>query len=69
MRGCVKGENGRADSPRGESYEYKEIKLDNEEEKKFFEGSMAWDLVIDGKEVSFWTPPPHGRPFRMLTHG
>jgi hypothetical protein len=35
----------------GESYEYKELKLDNADDKAFFEGAMAWDLVVDGKEV------------------
>ena len=34
----------------GESYAYKKIDLSNEEDKKFFEAAMAWDLVIDGKE-------------------
>lgn len=37
-------------APDWESYDYKELKLDNAEDKAFFEGAMAWDLVIDGKE-------------------
>ncbi|ORX41290.1 hypothetical protein BD324DRAFT_55327 [Kockovaella imperatae] len=36
-------------APDWESYEYKEISLDNEEDKKFFEGAMAWDLEMSGK--------------------
>ena len=38
-------------APDWESYEY--VKLDvkgNEEDKKFFEAALAWDLEIDGKK-------------------
>ena len=34
----------------GESYSYKQINLSNPEDKEFFEGAMAWDLVVGGKE-------------------
>ena len=37
-------------APDWESYEYKELKLDNADDKAFFEGAMAWDLVIDSRE-------------------
>ncbi|WVQ94239.1 hypothetical protein IAU59_001317 [Kwoniella sp. CBS 9459] len=37
-------------APDWESYSYKKLDISNEDDKKFFEGSMAWDLVIDGKE-------------------
>jgi hypothetical protein len=39
----------------GESYSYKALDVKNEEDKKFFEAAMAWDLVVDGKEVSFFS--------------
>jgi elongation factor 1-gamma len=37
-------------APDWESYEYKKLDTSNEEDKKFFEAALAWDLVIDGKE-------------------
>ncbi|WWC97498.1 hypothetical protein V866_004381 [Kwoniella sp. B9012] len=38
-------------APDWESYSYKKLDVDgNADDKKFFEGAMAWDLVIDGKE-------------------
>jgi hypothetical protein len=36
-------------APDWESYSYEAISLDNEEQKKFFEAALAWDLEIDGK--------------------
>lgn len=46
--GCCKSRF--ADPFTDESYEYKKIDLDNQADKEFFEGAMAWDLVVDGKE-------------------
>ncbi|KAH6912149.1 elongation factor 1-gamma [Coprinopsis sp. MPI-PUGE-AT-0042] len=37
-------------APDWESYSYKKLDLANEEDKKFFEGALAWDLEIDGKK-------------------
>lgn len=37
-------------APDWESYEYKKLDISNEEDKKFFEAALAWDLVVDGKE-------------------
>jgi elongation factor 1-gamma len=37
-------------APDWESYAYKAIDLSNTADKEFFEGAMAWDLVVDGKE-------------------
>lgn len=37
-------------APDWESYSYKQINLSNPEDKEFFEGAMAWDLVVGGKE-------------------
>ncbi|WVQ64375.1 uncharacterized protein L199_002538 [Kwoniella botswanensis] len=38
-------------APDWESYSYKKLDVDgNADDKKFFEGAMAWDLVVDGKE-------------------
>jgi elongation factor 1-gamma len=34
----------------GESYEYTRLDVSKPADKEFFEGAMAWDLVIDGKE-------------------
>ena len=34
----------------GESYEFKRLDLSNEEDKAYFEGAMAWELTVDGKE-------------------
>ena len=36
-------------APDWESYAYKKLDLDNEEDKKFFESALAWDLEIEGK--------------------
>ncbi|KAG6377697.1 hypothetical protein JVT61DRAFT_14467 [Boletus reticuloceps] len=36
-------------APDWESYEYKKLDLGNEEDKKFFESALAWDLEVDGK--------------------
>lgn len=36
-------------APDWESYEYKKLDLSSEEDKKFFESALAWDLEIDGK--------------------
>jgi len=36
-------------APDWESYDYKKLDLDNEDDKKFFESALAWDLEIDGK--------------------
>lgn len=37
-------------APDWDSYEYKKLDIDsNEEDKNFFEASLAWDLSIDGK--------------------
>jgi len=37
-------------APDWESYSYELIDLSNEEQKKFFEAALAWDLEIDGKK-------------------
>jgi len=37
-------------APDWESYEYKKLDISSEDDKKFFEAALAWDLVIDGKE-------------------
>ncbi|KAI0043422.1 elongation factor 1-gamma [Auriscalpium vulgare] len=37
-------------APDYESYSYEKIDLENEEQKKFFEAALAWDLEIDGKK-------------------
>ncbi|KIK91775.1 hypothetical protein PAXRUDRAFT_830546 [Paxillus rubicundulus Ve08.2h10] len=37
-------------APDWESYEYKKLDLENEDDKKFFEGALAWDLEVDGKK-------------------
>lgn len=37
-------------APDWESYEYKKLDISNADDKAFFEGAMAWDLVVDGKE-------------------
>lgn len=45
-------------APDWESYDYKKLDLDSEDDKKFFESALAWDLEIgskawkDGKNVS-----------------
>jgi hypothetical protein len=31
-------------------YEFKRLDLSNEEDKAYFEGAMAWELTVDGKE-------------------
>ncbi|KAH7882770.1 hypothetical protein F5I97DRAFT_1908247 [Phlebopus sp. FC_14] len=36
-------------APDWESYDYKKLDLDNADDKTFFEGALAWDLVVDGK--------------------
>jgi hypothetical protein len=37
-------------APDWESYEYKKLDIHgNEEDKKFFEAALAWDLAVDGK--------------------
>ncbi|KAF9238656.1 hypothetical protein BU15DRAFT_75102 [Melanogaster broomeanus] len=36
-------------APDWESYDYKKLDLESEEDKKFFEAALAWDLEIDGK--------------------
>ncbi|EIW76579.1 elongation factor 1-gamma [Coniophora puteana RWD-64-598 SS2] len=36
-------------APDWESYDYKKLDLSNEEDKKFFEAALAWDLEVDGK--------------------
>jgi len=37
-------------APDWDSYEYKRLDIDgSEEDKKFFEAALAWDLSIDGK--------------------
>jgi elongation factor 1-gamma len=36
-------------APDWESYGFKKLDIDNEEDKKFFEAALAWDLEIDGK--------------------
>lgn len=36
-------------APDWESYDYKKLDLDNEDDKKFIESALAWDLEIDGK--------------------
>ena len=37
-------------APDWDSYEYKKLDIDgSEEDKRFFEGTLAWDLSIDGK--------------------
>ncbi|TFK48182.1 elongation factor 1-gamma [Heliocybe sulcata] len=37
-------------APDWESYEFKKLDLDNEEDKQFFEAALAWDLELDGKK-------------------
>ena len=37
-------------APDWESYEYKKLDIyGNEEDKKYFESALAWDLSVDGK--------------------
>jgi len=36
-------------APDWESYAFKKLDLENADDKKFFEGAMAWDLEVDGK--------------------
>jgi len=37
-------------APDWESYEYKKLDIHgNEEDKKYFEAALAWDLAVDGK--------------------
>ena len=36
-------------APDWESYDFKKLDLDNEEDKKYFEAALAWDLELDGK--------------------
>ena len=36
-------------APDYESYDYKKLDLSSEEDEKFFEAALAWDLEIDGK--------------------
>lgn len=36
-------------APDWESFNYKKLDLDDEDDKKFFESGLAWDLEIDGK--------------------
>lgn len=36
-------------APDWESYTYKKLDLDNDDDKKFFESALAWDLELDGK--------------------
>lgn len=36
-------------APDWESYEYKKLDIKNEDDKKFFEAALAWDLEIDSK--------------------
>jgi elongation factor 1-gamma len=36
-------------APDWESYKYERIDMNNEEQKKFLEAALAWDLEIDGK--------------------
>jgi len=36
-------------APDWESYDYKKLDLDSEDDKKFFESALAWDLEIGGK--------------------
>ncbi|KAI9571931.1 hypothetical protein HD554DRAFT_2070381 [Boletus coccyginus] len=36
-------------APDWESYNYKKLDLDSDDDKKFFESALAWDLDIDGK--------------------
>ncbi|OWZ70475.1 hypothetical protein AYX14_04085 [Cryptococcus neoformans] len=37
-------------APDWESYSFKKLDLDNADDKAFFEGAMAWDLVENGRE-------------------
>ena len=37
-------------APDWESYSFTRLDLEKADEKEFFEGAMAWDLVVDGKE-------------------
>ncbi|KAF8056035.1 elongation factor 1-gamma [Lyophyllum atratum] len=37
-------------APDWESYEYVKLDLENEADKAFFEGALAWDLEVDGKK-------------------
>lgn len=37
-------------APDWESYTYEAIDLSNADQKKFFEGALAWDLEVDGKK-------------------
>jgi elongation factor 1-gamma len=38
-------------APDYESYEYKKLDVfENQEDKAFFEGALAWDLEVDGKK-------------------
>ncbi|KAJ3506027.1 hypothetical protein NMY22_g17381 [Coprinellus aureogranulatus] len=37
-------------APDWESYSYTKLDLSKDEDKKFFEGALAWDLEVDGKK-------------------
>ena len=52
-------------APDYESYEYKQLDLSNEEDKKFFEAALAWDLEIDGKA---WVDGKNVSRFLYLIH-
>jgi len=37
-------------APDWESYDYKKLDLSNDDDKKYFEGSLSWDLEVDDKK-------------------
>ncbi|GLB44431.1 putative elongation factor 1-gamma [Lyophyllum shimeji] len=37
-------------APDWESYEYRKLDLEREEDRAFFEGALAWDLEVEGKK-------------------
>jgi len=37
-------------APDWESYDYKKLDLSNDDDKKYFEDALAWDLVVDDKK-------------------
>lgn len=37
-------------APDWESYDYKKLDLSNDDDKKYFESSLSWDLEVDDKK-------------------
>ena len=51
-------------APDWESYTYKQISLENAEDKKFFEAALAWDLEENGKS---WADGKNVSSYHNLT--